>query len=359
MTITPDQTALLELLLGGQSFSELDDLLGLDEGESRVRARAALSELGDGADPDRNVALTDYLLGQADPIDRADAVRHLRQDPADHAVAGTILAKLGQSFPEADLPDLPAAPGGRRRLGGGGAAKPAPGKPSSAGQSRFPRVARPDLSSQQTRLFTALGSGAVVLIAIVLAVSGVFSGDESSSSPASSGDSAADASQDASSPLPEGQEVTRVPLAPQGSGDAAGAAIVGITTNDQPYLDLVIENLEPAPQDQAYIAWFMFDENTGYPVPTPIVPEQGSFEDRIAIPVEVSGAISRSQSIEVSLSDTRELLRAIQTAADANELAIERPGRTILSGDVPQPSEQAQGDQLAPGESQGGAGGGN
>ena len=49
----------------------------------RARARAALTELV-GADPDRNVGLTDYLLGQADPIGRADASRHLRERPDDH-----------------------------------------------------------------------------------------------------------------------------------------------------------------------------------------------------------------------------------------------------------------------------------
>ena len=84
MAITPDQQATLQLLLErGQRYADLAQLLGVDEAEVRDRARAALTELG-GADPDRNVGLTDYLLGQADPIGRADASRHLREDSDDH-----------------------------------------------------------------------------------------------------------------------------------------------------------------------------------------------------------------------------------------------------------------------------------
>ena len=90
MAMTPDQRATLQLLLErGQTYSDLATLLAVDEAEVRDRARAALTELG-GADPDRNVGLTDYLLGQADPIGRADASRHLRDDPGDHALATAL-----------------------------------------------------------------------------------------------------------------------------------------------------------------------------------------------------------------------------------------------------------------------------
>ena len=109
MALTPDQTAVLELLLAGQSYCELEELLGLDEIEVRSRARAALTELG-GADPDRNVGLSDYLLGQADPIGRADAARPLRQDTADHVLATTLSDSLAEIAPDADLQKLPPAP---------------------------------------------------------------------------------------------------------------------------------------------------------------------------------------------------------------------------------------------------------
>src|SRR5918997_1903235 len=127
MPISADQSAVLEMLLtGGQSFEELDDLFGLDSGETRERARAALEELG-GADPDRNVGLTEYLLGQADPIGRADAVRHLRQDAGDRELADRIVTELASLFPAAELPKLPQAPAGSRF---GGRQSPPPASPA-------------------------------------------------------------------------------------------------------------------------------------------------------------------------------------------------------------------------------------
>lgn len=367
MAVSPDQSAVLELLLSGdQSYSDLDDLLGLEEGETRDRAQAALTELG-GADPDRHVGLTDYLLGQADPIGRADAVRQLRQDASDHALASRIDAELRSLFPDAELPKLPPAPSAGRFMAGRSTETSTPGGPATAGgpegKKRSPSAARTSLSQTQTRLFAGLGAAAVILIAIILGVSGVFSGDDEPAPDPPPGETTAQTDPEAdpldpSSPLPDGEEISRVPLAPVGGGDAAGAAIVGITpTGDQPYLDLVIENLQPAPQNLTYIAWFMFDEDRGYPIPNPIMPDNGSFEDRVAIPGEAAEPISMAQAVEISLTDPDELLAEIQTAAEEGTFAIVRPGRTILRGDVPQPEggqgTQAPEDQPAPGEGQG------
>src|SRR6476661_1373333 len=72
VALTDEQRAMLQLLLeGGQSYDDISSLLGITPDEVRSRARAALTEIG-GADPDSQVALSDYLLGQADPIGRAD-----------------------------------------------------------------------------------------------------------------------------------------------------------------------------------------------------------------------------------------------------------------------------------------------
>src|SRR5919106_4278672 len=98
MALTEDQRAMLQLLLErGQSYEDIGSLLGLDTDEVRARARAALTEMG-GADPDRDVGLTDYLLGQADPIGRADASRHLRDDPDDLALVTTLAERLRELF---------------------------------------------------------------------------------------------------------------------------------------------------------------------------------------------------------------------------------------------------------------------
>ena len=341
MPISADQSAVLEMLLtGGQSYADLDDLFGFDQGDTRERARAALEELG-GADPDRNVGLADYLLGQADPIGRADAVRHLRQDPGDRELAERIIAELQTHFPDAELPNLPQAPAGSRFSG-----RQSPAKPAPAAKSR-PAMPKTNFTPKQTRTFAALGGAAILLIVGVLAIAGVFSGEEPSS--ASTDDATAENPVDPSTPIPDGEEISEVPLTPPDGGKAGGAAVVGIASGTQPYLDLVLSGLPDPPKDRAYLAWFMFDEDNGYPMAAAIVPENGNYENRLPIPQEVAGPISQSRAIEISLSNPDEILTAAQDALEAGSLEIERPGETVLRGDVPGPTP-APGDQQAPGE---------
>ena len=84
MPLSEDSRTLLQLLLGrGKSYADISGLLGIDEAEVRERAGTALAEVDSSApapDPD----LTDYLLGQADPITRADVstgFRPIRRSP--------------------------------------------------------------------------------------------------------------------------------------------------------------------------------------------------------------------------------------------------------------------------------------
>ena len=140
--LSADQQAMLQLLLErGQRYADLASVLGVDEAEVRSRARQALTELA-GADPDRNVGLTDYLLGQADPIGRADAVRHLKDDPEDLSLATELSQKLLLLAPEADLP---RPPGEERRPRAGRRSGPSTGRESilgrfGAGESRRRRT---------------------------------------------------------------------------------------------------------------------------------------------------------------------------------------------------------------------------
>src|SRR5512138_1102232 len=122
---------MLQLLLeGGQGYADIGSLLGIAPDEVRSRARAALTEIG-GADPDAQVGLTDYLLGQADPIGRADAVRHLQSDPEANALAQRLVQNLRLLAPKAQLPEIPEPRGGRRAAPPPSpAATPAPQAPS-------------------------------------------------------------------------------------------------------------------------------------------------------------------------------------------------------------------------------------
>src|ERR687892_1799711 len=117
---------MLQLLLeGGQGYEDIGSLLGVGPDEVRSRARSALQEIG-GADPDAQVGLSDYLLGQADPIGRADAVRHLQGDPEANALAQRLVQNLRLLAPKGQLPEIRAARSGRRA--------PAPAPPSEPAQ---------------------------------------------------------------------------------------------------------------------------------------------------------------------------------------------------------------------------------
>jgi hypothetical protein len=333
MALTADQTAVLELLLAGQGFADLAELLDLDEDEVRMRAREALGALG-GADPDRNVALSAYLLGQADPIGRADAVRHLRQDADDHALASALAERLREIAPGAGLPELPPAPGGRRspRAAAPTATKEGPSRPRLPAGVRSMPTGKP--------LYALLGVGAIVLVLAILAVAGVFSGDDPSTTTDSTANSSATPGEVA------GDEVERVELTSPGNGDAAGEAVVGATTADQPYLDLTLQNLEAAPRDKVYVVWFLFNDRLGYPL-SPIAPDaQGSFEDRFAIPTPAIQVLLRTRYINVSLAPVDEVRRVIQKAVDDQQIVVQRPGETVLQN--AQPISSA-GDQAAGG----------
>ena len=158
MALNDEQRSLLQLLLGGQSYEDIGSLLGTDATQVRERARAALAEVG-GADPDAKVGLTDFLLGKADPIGRADAVRQLQNDPEANELASEIVSRLRLLSPSAQLPEIPPAKGGRRAPTPSPASfessepsAPAGTPPSPAGR------AFPTRSSASTWATTAAGS---------------------------------------------------------------------------------------------------------------------------------------------------------------------------------------------------------
>jgi hypothetical protein len=313
MALTSDQTAMLQLLLErGQGYGELATVLGVDEAEVRTRARSAISELA-GADLDGGVGLTDYLLGQADPIGRADAVRHLREHPDDHRLATEVAAELRAMFPSAELPRLPGEP---RR------------------QRRAPRLGL-GLNKNQARVLMGAGGAAVLLIVIVLAISGVFSGDDGDASPSEATTAASDGGTD--------ETIERVGLDTVGGGNADGEAVFGLASADQPYVDLELSGLDPAPQGKTYVVWLMLSEKLGYPLSPVTVSQQGAFTDRFAIPSPVLPLIARVQSVEISISEDEELARllieaqrrASQPDASIADLLLEQPGEIVLAGAVP------------------------
>jgi hypothetical protein len=272
---------MLQLLLErGQSYGDLASVLGVGQAEVRSRARAALTELA-GTDPDHEVGLADYLLGQADPIGRADVVRHLKDDPADLALATELSQKLLLLAPEAELPRLPGEerrPRPRRPARGGGARTSIPARlrrgPSAAAGpptegADGPPSERDPRSKRQTQLIVGVGSGVVLLVAIVLAITGVFSGG---------GD--------------EGNASTSA------SGTATGAG------------------------------------GEGFPLSSVKVDKSGNFQDTFAIRKGLQPLLPQTQAVYVTLAKKKVVLNAIKTAVSSRRPVLPVEGKTAFTGVV-------------------------
>ena len=266
---------MLQLLLErGQSYDDLASILGVEPDEVRVRARAALTELG-GTDPDRHVALTDYLLGQADPIDRADVVRHLKDDPEDLALVTEVSQKLRLVAPQADLPRLPGeerqarprrparerVPGPLRKL------MPAGGSRDRA--EAEPGAPRPTLTRRQTQGIVVAGCAAVLVAVGALAIAGVFSGD--------SADSAT---------------TTSTTTSPDIAGRPPGFPIGVVTPNSS-----------------------------------------GSYEQSTPIPAAVQSLLPQVQAVAITLAGDKDVARSIQTAIQ-NQQQLEVQGKPTFLGVV-------------------------
>lgn len=314
MAISPDQQAMLRLLLErGQSYSDLATLLAVDEAEVRTRARATLTALGE-ADPDRNVGLTDYLLGQADPIGRADASRHLRDDPADHALASTIAERLRELFPEADLPRLPGEP-----------RQPRLKRRASEGEPARKPLAR--LSSSQSRVLVMGGSAGLLLIVIVLALTGAFSGDDAPEATTPATETTAEA--------PGDEQAVPVQMRAVGGSDAGGVVVFGFATADQPFIEFQIRNLEPPTNEDAYVLWFISGQDEGFPLPQPLpVTPNGRIDERISVPPEILAFVQQADSIAIALNDRSELDRDINRAVQGGAGSLDFPGGTVLEAPI-------------------------
>jgi hypothetical protein len=330
---------MLQLLLErGQSYDDLAAILGGTPDEVRSRARAALTELA-GADPDRNVALTDYLLGQADPIDRADAVRHLKDDPQDRELVTELAQKLRLVAPEADLPRLPGEERQPRPRRARAERVPGPLRklmPGRGGDGTAERPPRTSLTRRQTQTIVVLASVAVLIAVGALAIAGVFSGSDGDDSLA-----ATDTTTEAGT-----ENLTRVPLKSKGGSGASGSAVFGIANQSQPFVDVKLSGLEPLPKDQTYVIWLLLDGETGYPL-SPIVPcgqggaetqclrDDGTYDTRFPIPSPIIPVITRVQLVDVSAAPTKTVAVAINQALQKQEVVIDRPGTSVMQGRVP------------------------
>lgn len=237
MALSNEQRALIQLVLArGQSYSDIASLLGGDEDSVRERARGALRELA-GADPDAEAPLTDYLLGQADPIDRADAVRALQRSPQARDTAEGLIAQLRVLAPDAQLPELPAAPSAPRQ---------AAQRPAAAGPGRGPSAWQ-SMPQSRTRTLIALVAGAALAIAVTIVV---VAGDGDDEGGGATTTSASELDRRVSSSF---RNPIRLRPVESGPSDARGRVTVGRFGEGEVAIAIELTNLPRT--DRYYVPW--------------------------------------------------------------------------------------------------------
>ena len=325
---------MLQLMLEReQSYGDIASLLGVSEDEVRARARAALTEVA-GENPDREVALTDYLLGQADPIGRADVARHLAADPDANALASKLEAKLRLLAPGARLPDLPEERAPKRS------------RPSSADPVASPGSSPPgSISPRQRRLIAALLAGLAVVAVAALIAAGVFDGGGSDSNAATTTAGPTTAS---------GDQVTKAVLRPTGGSDGKGIALFA-RVKKVPVIQVSALGLDPLAKGQSYYVWLYKSKKLALRVGGFVVDSKGRAVTQLQVPAEALALVANGtfDQIDVTLTADADYQAALATARRQKSLPA-LTGTSVMRGKITGPLVGA----VPAGKGQGASGGG-
>jgi hypothetical protein len=220
-----------------------------------------------------------------------------------------------------------------------------------------PAVPKTPAEAARTRLLVGLGSGAVVLVIVVMAIAGVFSGGGSSTASTTTDTTSTDTTTTGASTTPTtttpGQTITPIPLKPVGGGPGSGSATFGLATGDQPFLDIRIDSLPAPPSGQVYAAWLVTSTGPrgGYPL-APLVPypQSGPYHDTFNIPSLAIPLVKQIQSVDItvaSATDLRSEIQGVIKSANKNpkqaKLILPVLGKTVLRGVVPRGGGSASG----------------
>ena len=370
---------MLQLLLeGGQGYEDIGSLLGIAPDEVHSRARAALTEIG-GADPDAQVGLSDYLLGQADPIGRADAVRQLQSDPDANALAQRLVQNLRLLAPKATLPEIPEARGGRRA-----AAPPpppaAPAPPTAAPPAPPPPPGTPPkgpgIASRAAGFFSGLGSvtgrrrtqlivgvaTALVLVIVILVVATGGGGGSSNDCKPVDTTAAQQAGVPttklaavgdfASQDCPPSGQVTLVPVTPQNQQSSKKPAIAGFA------LQTNAANLDPTSNGDEYVLWLYGSDQQARPMGQETVSDNGNLNGAAPLATQELVFLQALQKVRLSrvtVAQKNQIQQALQ-AQQGNKKAtglIPFVGTPVLEGSGTDLLQQLQ-QQLQQAQSQGG-----
>jgi hypothetical protein len=352
VALTDEQRTMLQLLLeGGQGYDDIGSLLGISADEVRSRARSALQEIG-GADPDAQVGLTDYVLGQADPIGRADAVRHLQSDPEANALAQRLVQNLRLLAPKAELPEIPKPRGGRRApTPPPSPAPPAPAAtPQTAGAPPAPAAPKgPGFASRVAGFFSGLGGlsgkhrtqfvvGMAALLALVIVVVVVAtSGGSSASSDCKGVDTTA--AQQAGVPT-----IKLVATGTTADADCppSGQITLGATqqaSNQTPTFALQANavHLPPTENGDRYLLWLYKSDTQSLPLGQETVDSSGNLTGGVPLIAQQVLLLPAFDSIrisKVSSADAQQLQQSLQQQGKKATGVIQFVGQPVLQGNI-------------------------
>lgn len=330
MPLSEDSRALLALLLGrGKSYADIAGLLGIEEAEVRSRAVTALAEI-DPSQPAPDADLSDYLLGQADPIARADVSSRIGSDEALSAQAESLTDQLRLLVPEAKLPRPGSAEGGKPRPAPAPAASTAATDEPAAnsGESRFSSI-----SNEQRRLIAILLGAALLAVVVILLLTGTFSGDS---------DDDSDATRPANTVA-----VLEPVQGQQGSGKVQfGFAGTEFAAN------LNFTDLKPSGKGKGYVLW-LHGATGAFPIHADRVGKNGAISGQIPVMEAVICLVAADvfPRLRLSLASNSEFTKAIEqsrlTQNDQENAQLPKyTGRTVLEGPISMPQEAK--DQIVP-----------
>jgi hypothetical protein len=352
LALTDEQRAMLQLLLeGGQGYDDIGSLLGIPPDEVRSRARSALGEIG-GADPDAQVGLSDYVLGQADPIGRADAVRHLQSDPEANALAQRLEQNLRLLAPKAQLPEIPEPRGGRR------AAPPPP--PPATPPAAAPPAAQPSgtpsgpgFASRAAGFFSGLGSLtgkrrtqaivggaaalALVIVIVVVATGGGGGGGSSDCAPVNPA-----SAQQAGIPtmkLAAAGALADLDCAPSGQITLGSQQQSANTKSQTPTFVLQANavHLPPTSSGERYLLWLYKSDTQSVPLGQETVDSSGNLTGAVPLPAQELVLIPAFQTIrlaKVTSAQAQQVQQSLQSQGKKPSLLVPYVGNTALQGNV-------------------------
>jgi hypothetical protein len=329
MALSEDSRSLLQLLLArGKSYDDIAGLLGVDRTEVQRRANAALTEIN-GSDPDARAGLTDYLLGQADPIARADTARTLAEDPEALETATSISDQLRLLVPGANLPDLSpsvASVASSRKASapkGESASKAEPAEGETEAAPGFPGRR---LNGSQTKLLAVLVVAAV-LVALIVVLIGALGGDDDEKDTT------------ASRPAP-----TTAVLRPVDSETGQGEVEFGFAGTSLA-ANLQFSDLEPSSAGNSYTLW-LFGPGGSFPLHQTRVTDSGAIAGQIAVNEAIICFIAGDLFPDMRLSRVTnpEMRQTLRDARDGNGGGArgglpEFVGDLVLEGPISMPQD--------------------